>query len=69
MTVRSNLSFDISASSLTAFMVSGQWNTQCCSIGGQYNYYAFSFRSEQQFSVILELLNVGSFGFGDDDRR
>jgi LPS-assembly protein len=69
VTVRGNVSLDVSAGTLTAFMVSGQWNTQCCSSGGQYNYYEFSFRSEQQFSVILELLNVGTFGFGDDDRR
>jgi len=69
VTVRGNLSFDFSQKTLQDFTISGQWNTQCCSIGGKYRYYSFSFRREQQFSVILELLNVGSFGFGDDDRR
>ena len=69
VTVRGNLSFDFSQKTLQDFSISGQWNTQCCSIGAKYRYYSFSFRNEQQFSVILELLNVGSFGFGDDDRR
>jgi len=69
VTVSGNVSVDISTNTVQNFGLSGQWNTQCCSIGGQYMYYSFSFRAEQRFSVILELLNVGSFGFGDDDRR
>ena len=49
-------------------MIGATWNTQCCSIGGQLRQSKFSFRDELQFSVLLELLNIGSLGFGSEGR-
>lgn len=68
VTVQGNLTWDISERLLQAYMVGATWNTQCCSIGGQIRQNAFSFRDDLQFSIIVELLNVGSLGFGSDQR-
>ena len=66
VTVTGNLTWDVSNSILQAVAIGATWNTQCCSIGGQFRNVNFSFRSEQQFSILLELLNVGSMGFGSE---
>jgi lipopolysaccharide assembly outer membrane protein LptD (OstA) len=68
VTLRGNLTWDVSERLLQAFMIGGTWNTQCCSIGGQLRQTNFSFRDELQFSILVELLNVGSLGFGSEGR-
>lgn len=68
VTIRGHTSFDISRRDLQEVSYATQYNTQCCSIGGEIRRISFGFRSETQFSFILELLNVGSFGFGDQRR-
>ncbi len=67
-TVRGNLTWDVSERMLQAYMIGATWNTQCCSIGGQIRQNNFSFRDDLQFSILIELLNVGQLGFGDDGR-
>ncbi|HEX9700325.1 MAG TPA: LPS assembly protein LptD [Acidobacteriota bacterium] len=66
VTVSGNLTWDVSERLLQAYAIGGTWNTQCCSIGGQLRRVNFSYREEFQFSVLLELLNVGQLGFGSD---
>ena len=68
VTVTGNLTWDVTNRELQAYMIGATWNTQCCSIGGQLRQNKFSFRDELQFSVLLELLNVGSMGFGSEGR-
>ena len=68
VTLHGNLTWDVSDRLLQAFMIGGTWNMQCCSIGGQLRRTNFSFRDELQFSVLIELLNVGQLGFGSDGR-
>ena len=68
VTLRGNLTWDVSDRLLQAFMIGGTWNTQCCSIGGQLRKTNFSFRNELQFSLLVELLNVGQLGFGSEGR-
>jgi hypothetical protein len=67
-TLQGNLTWDVTDRLLQAFMLGATWNTQCCSIGGQIRRTNFSFRDELQFSLIVELLNVGSLGFGSEGR-
>jgi LPS-assembly protein len=66
ITVQGNLTWDVSERLLQAFMVGATWNTQCCSVGGQLRQNRFSFRDDLQFAVLVELLNVGSLGFGNE---
>ena len=66
ITVRGHLTWDVTGRLLQEITAGGMWNTQCCSIGGQLRKINFSFRSETQFSVLVELLNVGSLGFGSE---
>jgi hypothetical protein len=66
VTVQGNLSWDVSERLLQAYMIGATWNTQCCSIGGQVRQNRFSFRDDLQFSILVELLNVGSLGFGNE---
>ncbi len=66
VTVTGNLTWDVSNKILQAMAIGATWNTQCCSIGGQFRNINFSFRSEKQFSILVELLNVGSMGFGSE---
>ena len=66
VTVNGNLTWDVTNRVLQAVAIGATWNTQCCSIGGRFRNINFSFRSEQQFSFIVELLNVGSLGFGSE---
>ncbi len=68
VTVTGNLTWDVTNRQLQAYMIGATWNTQCCSIGGQLRQNKFSFRDELQFSVLLELLNIGSLGFGSEGR-
>ncbi len=68
VTVNGNLTWDVSEGLLQAYMIGATWNTQCCSIGGQLAQNTFSFRNDIQFSVLVELLNVGSLGFGSENR-
>lgn len=68
VTVTGNLTWDVTNRELQAYMIGATWNTQCCSIGGQLRQNKFSFRDELQFSVLLELLNIGSLGFGSEGR-
>jgi hypothetical protein len=64
ITLTGNLTWDVTDRVLQAYAIGGTWNTQCCSIGGQLRQTNFSFRNELQFSILVELLNVGSLGFG-----
>lgn len=66
ITVQGNLTWDMSDRLLQAYMIGATWNTQCCSIGGQVRQNRFSFRDDLQFSILVELLNVGSLGFGNE---
>jgi len=66
ITVQGNMTWDVTNKLLQAYMVGATWNTQCCSIGGQLQQNRFSFRDDIQFNVIVELLNVGSLGFGSN---
>ncbi len=68
VTVIGNVTWDVTNRQLQAYMIGATWNTQCCSIGGQLRQNKFSFREELQFSVLLELLNIGSLGFGSEGR-
>ncbi len=68
ITVTGNLTWDVSEQVLQAYMIGATWNTQCCSIGGQLAQNRFSFRDDIQFSILIELLNVGSMGFGSDNQ-
>ncbi len=68
VTVNGNLTWDVSQGLLQAYMIGATWNTQCCSIGGQLAQNQFSFRDDIQFSLLVELLNVGSLGFGNENR-
>lgn len=68
VTLRGHTSVDITARELQEVAFAGQWNTQCCSIGGQFRNISFAFRDEQQFSLILEFDTLGSLGFGSDQR-
>jgi len=64
LTITGNLTWDVTDRALQAYAIGGTWNTQCCSIGGMLRQTSFSFRDELQFSILVELLNVGSLGFG-----
>ena len=66
VTVTGNLTWDVTNRVLQAVAIGATWNTQCCSIGGQFRNIDFSFRSEKQFSILVELLNVDSLGFGSE---
>lgn len=68
VTLQGNLTWDVSERLLQAVMIGGTYNTQCCSIGAQLRKTNFSFRDELQFSVLIELLNVGQLGFGSEGR-
>lgn len=68
ITLTGNLTWDVTKRVLQAYAIGATWNTQCCSIGGQLRQTNFSFRDELQFSVLVELLNVGSLGFGGQQR-
>jgi len=69
VTVRGNLTWDVSDRLLQAYMIGATWNTQCCAVGGQLRQNKFSFRDDLQFSILVELLNVGSLGFGSEGQR
>ena len=68
VTVIGNLTLDVTEREMQAFMIGATWNTQCCAIGGRLRQNKFSFRDELQFSVLIELLNVGAMGFGSEER-
>ena len=55
---------DLLAKSFQTFGGSASWNIQCCSIGARIRTFNFSFRTDTQVSVLLELAQVGQFGFG-----
>ena len=67
VTVIGNLTLDVTEREMQAFMIGATWNTQCCSIGGRVRQNKFSFRDELQFSILIELLNVGAMGFGSEE--
>jgi menaquinone-dependent protoporphyrinogen IX oxidase len=66
ITIRGNMTWNVTDRLLQAYMIGATWNTQCCSVGGQLQQNRFSFRDDIQFNVIVELLNVGSLGFGSN---
>jgi len=68
ITVGAGVGMDLFQSTLRSVTGSLQWNLQCCSIGLDVRRLNFTDRAETQFAFILNLAQVGSFGF-DNNRR
>lgn len=68
ITVGAGVGMDLFQNTLRSLTGSLQWNLQCCSIGLDVRRLNFTDRNETQFALILNLAQVGSFGF-DNQRR
>ena len=68
ITIGAGIGMDLFQSTLRNVTGSLQWNLQCCSIGLNVRRLNFTDRTETQFALILNLAQVGSFGF-DNNRR
>lgn len=68
ITIGAGVGMDLFQSTLRSVTGSLQWNLQCCSIGLDVRRLNFTDRTETQFALILNLAQVGSFGF-DNNRR
>jgi len=68
ITVGVGVGMDLFQSTLRSVTGSLQWNLQCCSVGLDVRRLNFTDRAETQFALILNLAQVGQFGF-DNHRR
>ena len=68
LTLGAGASMDLFQNTLRSMQGSLQWNLQCCSVGLDVRRLNFTDRTETQFSIILNLAQVGSLGF-DNNRR
>jgi len=61
------LRYDIQRKNMQQGFFRLMYKTQCCSIACELNRFNFNFRRENRVSIILHLMNVGSFGsqFGE----
>ncbi len=63
LTLGSRVGMDLFRNQLQNFSASMQWNLQCCSLGLDVRRLNFSDRQETQFALLLNLAQVGTFGF------
>jgi len=63
LTLGTRIGMDLFRNQLQTATASVQWNLQCCSIGVDLRRLNFFDRQETQFALLLNLAQVGSFGF------
>ncbi len=63
LTLGSRVGMDLFKNELQNITGSVQWNLQCCSLGLDVRRLNFLDRQETQFALLLNLAQVGSFGF------
>ncbi|NKB90260.1 MAG: hypothetical protein GKS06_18795 [Acidobacteria bacterium] len=68
LSIGGQASMDLFQNTIRSMQAELTWNLQCCSIGLDVRRLNFTDRAETQFSLVLNLAQVGSLGF-DNNRR